>query len=439
MLHPLEIIILLLFTYSFAGWFIETVWASVHHKSFQNRGFASGPFCYVYGITALVLAIFLQDLRDRPAVLFLGCAIISTVIEWLTAKLLERLRSQKWWDYSGYRFNIDGYVCLRYSLIWGALGAVTVLFVNDLLVRLYAMIPVPPRAVISWILFCIGIVDLGGTWLIMRRFTGAFSRLLSWNHALSAWTLRLGRRIEGRIQQRVERAYPAPKPAETRALMDAFGLTELFWMFFLGALIGDVAETLFCRLSIGYWMSRSSVVWGPFSVVWGLAMSMSTVLLRKSAAKPDSYIFVVGTFAGGAFEYLCSVFTELVFGKRFWDYSHLPFNLDGRINLLFCFFWGIAAVVWIRLCCPPMLRMIRWVRLHTRRILTFCLALFMSLDMAVSFAALLRYDARQHGLAPANRIDRILDERYPNEAMERIYPMARVAERPLPLLQEAQP
>lgn len=52
-----------------------------------------------------------------------------------------------------------------------------------------------------------------------------------------------------------------------------------------------------------------------------------------------------GTFIGGAYEYICSVFTEIVFGKIFWDYLGLPFNLGGRINLLYCFFWGIATVV----------------------------------------------------------------------------------------------
>lgn len=52
-----------------------------------------------------------------------------------------------------------------------------------------------------------------------------------------------------------------------------------------------------------------------------------------------------GTFIGGAYEYICSVFTEIVFGKIFWDYRGLPFNLGDRINLLYCFFWGIATVV----------------------------------------------------------------------------------------------
>ena len=59
----------------------------------------------------------------------------------------------------------------------------------------------------------------------------------------------------------------------------------------------------------------------------------------------DGFVFAFGTLIGGAYEYICSVFTEIVFGKIFWDYRGLPFNLGGRINLLYCFFWGIATVV----------------------------------------------------------------------------------------------
>ena len=46
-----------------------------------------------------------------------ACTLASTVMEWLTAKLLERLHRRKWWDYSGKRFNLNGYVCLQYSCL----------------------------------------------------------------------------------------------------------------------------------------------------------------------------------------------------------------------------------------------------------------------------------------------------------------------------------
>ena len=107
--------------YSFLGWVGETVVATIKGRRFANRGVASGPFCFIYGFTAVLLAISFAD-RPSPLLLFLGCAIDATVVEWLTAKLLERVDRRRWWDYSGKRFNVDGYICLQYSLLWGALA-----------------------------------------------------------------------------------------------------------------------------------------------------------------------------------------------------------------------------------------------------------------------------------------------------------------------------
>ncbi|MCL0184861.1 putative ABC transporter permease, partial [Klebsiella pneumoniae] len=70
---------------------------------------------------------------------------------------------------------------------------------------------------------------------------------------------------------------------------------DLLWLFVVGAFLGDLVETVFCRLTAGVWMSRSSLVWGPFSVVWGLALALTTVLLRQNQDKSDRYLFVFGT------------------------------------------------------------------------------------------------------------------------------------------------
>ena len=126
--------------YSFLGWVGETVVATIKGRRFVNRGVASGPFCFIYGFTAVLLAISFAD-RPGPLLLFLGCAIDATVVEWLTAKLLERVHRRRWWDYSGKRFNVDGYICLQYSLLWGALGTATVLWGNGLLFKLYGLLP----------------------------------------------------------------------------------------------------------------------------------------------------------------------------------------------------------------------------------------------------------------------------------------------------------
>ena len=127
--------------YSFLGWVAETVVATIKGRAFVNRGVASGPFCFVYGTAAVLMAVGFADLRSTPVALFLGCAANATVVEWVTAKLLERMHRRRWWDYSDKKFNLDGYVCLQYSVLWGLLGMASVLWGNVLLLRLCALLP----------------------------------------------------------------------------------------------------------------------------------------------------------------------------------------------------------------------------------------------------------------------------------------------------------
>lgn len=114
----------LFFAYAFFGWLLETVVASAKGKSFANRGFLSLPFCLIYGVVGVLLAVVLVDLKQMPVFLFLGSALIATAAEWLCAKFLERLGRRRWWDYSGKRFHLDGYSCLSYSLLWGVLDGI---------------------------------------------------------------------------------------------------------------------------------------------------------------------------------------------------------------------------------------------------------------------------------------------------------------------------
>ena len=203
-----------------------------------------------------------------------------------------------------------------------------------------------------------------------------------------------------------------------------WGFYKLFWLFFIACILGDIAETIFCRITAGVWMSRSSLVWGPFSIVWGFAIVLATILLYKDREKPDRHLFLVGTFLGGAYEYVCSVLSELVFGKVFWDYSKIPFNLNGRVNLLYCFFWGIAAVVWIKGLYPRISGLIEKIPKLWGYILTWILAAFMVVNMLVSSLALIRYDQRAGGPAAESGWERIIDTHFDDERMQQTYPNA---------------
>lgn len=410
------------FTYSFLGWLLETVAVTLRGRHFANRGFIALPFCPIYGLAGVLLATTMVELKERPVFLFLGCALIATALEWGCAKFLEWVGARKWWDYSGRRWNLDGYICLSYSLLWGGLGAVSVFWGNGALCTLLDLVPPVLSKVLLCILITLTVLDSIFTLTAVVHKGNQPQWMDQAGKHMRGLTLRLGQRVSRHVE-RLERAYPGKsvqaQPPEAQGKL-TFG--KLLWVFALGSLLGDLVETLFCFATTGVWMSRSSLVWGPFSVVWGGAMILATALLHRYQNRPSSLIFWVGTLLGGAYEYVCSVLGELVFGAVFWDYSDYPFNLGGRINLLYCFFWGFAAVAWIKGAYPWFSQLIDRLRAKTGPWATRALALFLAVNCLVSVAALMRYDARADGIAPANGVELLLDARFDDQRMGRIYP-----------------
>ena len=416
--------------YSFLGWVGETVVATIKGRQFTNRGMASGPFCFVYGTAGVLLAVGLADLRTNWLALFAGSFLIATVVEWVTAKFLERVQHRRWWDYSGKKFNLDGYVCLQYSVLWGVLGAVSVRWGNDLLLRLCAVFPPLLFHIAVWVSMSIAALDQISAAVVVERYAAKHPRLEQLGQELGKGKSRLQQKIAASVERRIQKAYPeAARPEPTTTAEKAMSFSDLVWLFVVGAFLGDVVETIFCRVTAGVWMSRSSLVWGPFSVVWGLALVLAAVLLRGSERKSESRIFWFGVILGGAYEYVCSAVTELLFGTVFWDYSGFKFNLGGRINLLYCFFWGIAAVAWIRYGYPLVAKGMNKLKTHIRPWMTAALAVFMAVNMGVSTLALARYDARTSGVEAATPLAVFLDAHFDNARMERIYPNAKKVEK----------
>ena len=381
----------LFFIYSFVGWVLETAAATFMHRKFSNRGLVNGPLCILYGVGAVAMSVGLQELTGLW--LFLFASLYAAVTEFVAGKLIERFYHKRWWDYSKSKWNLDGYICLPVSLIKGALGYVVVKYANRWVFRLLAILPQLLVHIVLLVLIGVLVVDVLASYLLV---TGKSRHPEKWLQANSKTVFAKG--------------------------CDFY---KIVMLFFVGAFLGDITETIFCRITAGVWMSRSSVVWGPFSIVWGLAIAMVTAMLYKYKDRSDGFLFWTGTFLGGAYEYLCSVFTELVFGKVFWDYSWMPFNLGGRINLLYCFFWGIAAVVWFKILYPKISGLIEKIPVVIGKTVTWMLIVFMCCNVVVSCMALIRYDERGRQVKATQSWQVYMDEHYDDAKMARIYPNAK--------------
>ena len=425
-------LIWLFLIYSFLGWMLETILAATEQRRFVNRGLINGPLCTIYGVAIVILTIFGQEL---PLFwLFLGAMIVATVTEWISGHMIERFYHERWWDYSNVKWNLDGYICLPASLVWGVLGTISMRWGNGLLIRLYGFLPEGIGHLLVWILAGMLVLDVTATIFALSgigRSTQKWEAVDSWFTSIS---LRIGQWLYGHVDRRIHRAYPktvrVEKPQRDKTVFAAgCCMQKLVWLFFIGCLLGDITETIFCRITAGVWMSRSSLVWGPFSIVWGFAIAAVTDLLYKYKDRSDRFLFLMGTALGGAYEYLCSVLSEMVFGTVFWDYSEIPFNLGGRINLLYCFFWGFAAVAWFKIFYPVISGWIEKLPICAGRILTWVIVVFMCCNMAVSTMALIRSNERSQGIPATQSWQQTMDERFPDERMEKIYPNAIKVER----------
>lgn len=196
---------------------------------------------------------------------------------------------------------------------------------------------------------------------------------------------------------------------------------KLFWVFLITAFSGCLVETVFMYLTWGEIQNRSGVIYGPFSLVWGLGAVLFTLIFRRISSEKAFRIFLLGTLLGGVYEYACSWLQEVLFGACFWDYSHLPFNINGRVNLVFSMFWGAAAVLWVKYLYPLLCRVIGKLPNRAGKPLTIMLAALMLCNVALSAAALGRMDARQRGIPTANAVEAFLDRRYPTERLQRIF------------------
>ena len=201
---------------------------------------------------------------------------------------------------------------------------------------------------------------------------------------------------------------------------------RIFWLFLIAGFVGDLIEVVFWWLTRGEIISRSSLVYGPFSLVWGAAAVLLTLVFCHMDDQGAVQIILAGTVLGGAYEYICSWIQEVLFGACFWDYRHLPLNLNGRINLVFCLFWGFAALIWVRLVFPAICALIDRVPRQAGRRIVAAAAVFLVCSAIVSAAALCRMDGRYKGVPASGVVGRLLDEAFPDSVLKARYPNMKI-------------
>lgn len=122
---------LLLIIYSILGWCGEMIYCSAgQRKLCEKRGFLNGPVCPIYGHGALVVLLCLHGGCKNPLLTFLLGAVLTSLVEYITSFAMEKLFHMRWWDYSQYKFHLNGRICLLNSTLFGLASVFLCHFAN---------------------------------------------------------------------------------------------------------------------------------------------------------------------------------------------------------------------------------------------------------------------------------------------------------------------
>ncbi|MCP1101483.1 putative membrane protein [Aequitasia blattaphilus] len=196
--------LLYFFIYGFLGWCTEVAFAGFKEKRFVNRGFLNGPICPIYGVGVTSVVLLASSLEQQVLLLYLFSAVLVTVLELLTGFLMDKLFHHKWWDYSTLPFNIGGYVCLPFSVLWGGACVFIIKGIHPLIRGLVQRIP---RTVVIVLLLVLGgllISDIVVTTIAVSKLNKKLERMNRIAKDLHELSDKLGENIYEKVMDTVE-------------------------------------------------------------------------------------------------------------------------------------------------------------------------------------------------------------------------------------------
>lgn len=206
-----------------------------------------------------------------------------------------------------------------------------------------------------------------------------------------------------------------------------FGYTiwRILAYFIIYSVLGYIIETIFGIITKGTWESRQSFLYGPFCGIYGLG-AVIMILSLQYFNQNNNRLFWGGFLVGSIIEYVVSWIGEILLNVKWWDYSNMPLNLNGRICVFFSIFWGLLAIYLMSYINPKVDRLINWIKtkisINKLKVITLGVTIFLFIDCVVTGYALKFFIVRkvyENNLQVVNKeqLDIAYNEIYSNEKL----------------------
>jgi uncharacterized membrane protein len=229
-IYVLSVFVFYLAIFSFAGWIAEVVFILATEQQLENRGFLTGPVLPIYGIGGILLVAFVQPYVHNPLLAFVASILITSALEYVTHLFLDKVFHIQLWDYRKERFNLQGRICLRNSVLFGLLSMLLIYVLFPLVTSIIGALPGVAAIAIASVMLGVLLVDTTNSFIGLAKIRPIVDRIkgnLSEVHArieeealefVEARTKRQTAliRAQGKTIDRLSRVYPNAHSTNTR-------------------------------------------------------------------------------------------------------------------------------------------------------------------------------------------------------------------------------
>ncbi|MDD3797361.1 MAG: putative ABC transporter permease [Lachnospiraceae bacterium] len=200
---------------------------------------------------------------------------------------------------------------------------------------------------------------------------------------------------------------------------------KIFLFFAIGCLAGTFWEEILYFFQHDFvWVDRQGVIYGPFSPIYGVGVSIFVILLgRHNASRPIWKTYLYSCLIGGATEYATSLIADKVFHVSFWDYSNLFLNINGRTTVPYMLFWGLGGLILMKLVYPFISHWIEKIPYSFGRVAFPIFTALLMVDIILTYSAFGRMALRDSGIQPYTVYGQFLDRCYDDEFMMQKFPI----------------
>ncbi len=229
-------------------------------------------------------------------------------------------------------------------------------------------------------------------------------------------------------QEKVVNKGEIKKKENKKGTIFGFSIWRILAYFIIYSFIGYVIETLYGMATKGVWESRQSFLYGPFCGIYGLGAVVMIIFLQYFNQN-NNRLFIGGFIIGSIVEYIVSWYGEIVLHVKWWDYSNMPLNINGRICVFFSIFWGLLAIYLMSYVNPKIDKLIDFIKSKISqkglKILTALVTIFLFLDCVITGYAIEMFLVRkvhEYNLPVAQKeeVEKRYEEVYQDEGLTQL-------------------